>query len=327
MLALAGCAGTGRPQTAATVAMDTVVEQNAYGPAAQAAMREVNARLAAWDEAVSLYAQDGDVARINAGAGSRVDVAPATAGLLRRAQALSAQSEGAFAFTIAPVTLAWGVTGDDPRVPSDAELEALLPLVDDAAVEVGADWVRLPRAGMGIDLGGIAKGAACDMAAEIYEAHGVDRAWLWIGGNIYARGRKPDGRRFSFGFADPTRRQTYIASFEMEDAVVAVSGGYERWFEADGTRYIHIFDPRTGRPATSDIVSVGVVCKNGAEADFWSTTLFVWGRERTLRQMRAGLTAIVLDDSGTLYVSDALRDGFALQSEGYTLEYVPADAG
>ena len=70
--------------------------------------------------------------------------------------------------------------------------------------------------------------------------------------------------------------------------VVAVSGGYERYFEADGTRYIHICDPTTGAPAESDLAAVGAVCESGLEADFYSTTLYVGGLDEALRYMRAG---------------------------------------
>ena len=88
-----------------------------------------------------------------------------------------------------------------------------------------------------------------------------------------------------------------IASFTVNDAVVAVSGAYERFFEQDGVIYHHILDPHTGYPAQSDIVSVGVVWpadgtagqNPGAAADHWSTTLFCWGRDKTLEWMKTSL--------------------------------------
>ncbi|NLW79172.1 MAG: FAD:protein FMN transferase [Ruminococcaceae bacterium] len=312
--------------TTATFAMDTLVDQQAYGPNAQDAMRAVNLYLASYDARLSLFAENGDIAAINAAAGNGdwVTVAPETAALLGRALALSAQSEGAFAITVAPLTLAWGITTDTPRVPGQDEIDRLLPLVDDAAVETGESRVRLPEAGMALDLGGIAKGAVCTDVAAIYDEYGVDSAWISIGGNIYARGKKPDGSAWRIGFRDPAS-DGYVASFLLTDRVIAVSGGYERYFEVDGQRYIHIIDPATGHPAESDIASVGAICADGAEADFWSTTLYVWGRERALQQMRNGLCAILLDDEGVLYVSESLRDGFALYDEasGIDVVYVP----
>ena len=102
----------------------------------------------------------------------------------------------------------------------------------------------------------------------------------------------------------------------------ATSGGYERYFEQDGVRYHHILDPATGRPAESDIVSVGVLCATGTEADFYSTTLFVWGKEKTLEYMKNGGQAIFLDEENNLYVSQAFAASLELLEDGYRVIYV-----
>lgn len=115
--ALAGCQ-TKKEHNATTFAMDTLVTQQAYGPKAQEAMRQVNAAFAEYTKRLSLFEPEGDIGRVNAAAGGgAVAVDPHTAELLEQALALSAQSEGAFALSIAPLTLAWGVTGENPRVP------------------------------------------------------------------------------------------------------------------------------------------------------------------------------------------------------------------
>lgn len=320
----------GQKFSASTFVMDTLVTQEAYGANAQKAMQEVNLALADYQDRFSLFVENSDISRVNASAGGAgVQVAPETAALLRQSLALSAQSEGAFAVSIAPLTLAWGVTSNTPRVVPQSEIDTLLPLVDDSKVKVEGDVVTLDKAGMGLDLGGIAKGAACSVVQDIYEKDGVESALLSIGGNIYVKGTKPDGSQYRIGFRDPTHDEaSYIASFYMQDQVMAVSGGYERFFEQDGKTYIHIMDPRTGCPAESDIVSVGAVDKDGAVADFYSTTLFVWGKERTLQYMRSGGAAIMLDGNNNLYVSASLQDGFEMHDvngAGYTLHFVAAE--
>lgn len=311
----------------ATFAMDTMVNQSAYGANAQKAMEAVNVELAAYQDRLSLFVPTSDIVRINKAAGKGgADVSKETVALLAQAQQLSAQSEGAFAVTIAPLVLAWGVTTETPRVVPQTEIDTLLPLVDDTKIQIEGNHVLLPETGMGIDLGGIAKGASCSVVKAIYEEYGVESALLSIGGNIYAHGTKPDGTPYRIGFRDPEHGEnSYIASFAMQDEVIAVSGGYERFFEQDGNKYIHIIDPRTGKPAVSDIASVGAIRKDGAEADFYSTTLFVWGKERTLQYMQDGGKAIMLDSEKNLYVSSALRDSFELKKElegQYTVVFI-----
>jgi thiamine biosynthesis lipoprotein len=277
---------------------------------------------------MTMHEEGGGIARINEAAGrGGADVSDETVALLQKALGLSAQSEGAFAVTIAPLTLAWGVTSDTPRVPPQSEIDTLLPLVNDTDLHIDGNHVELETEGMGIDLGGIAKGEACNVALKIYEKHGITSALLDIGSSsIYALGTKPGGIPWRIGFRNPEAgSEASIASFTLENLALGMSGGYERFFEVDGERYIHIIDPRTGRPAESDIVSVGAVHADGAAADFWATTLFIWGKARTLEYMRGGI-AIFLDDAGTLYVSESLRDGFEMQEwaeELYAVEFVP----
>lgn len=316
--------------THAFLGMDTMITQTAYGPNATAAMLAVEEALLAYAEQLSLFNPTSDIARINESAGGTgVEVSSDTVQLLQQGLQLSAQSKGAFALSIAPLTLAWGITTATPHVPTQEELDALLPLVDDTAISIEGNVVTLFKKGMGIDLGGIAKGAACTIARDIYMQHGVTSACLSIGGNIYAYGTKPGGTQFRIGFKNPTGGvNAYIASFHLEDAVIAVSGGYERYFEQDGQRYIHVFNPQTGYPAESDILSVGVIHPDGAVADFYSTTLFVQGAQSALQYMRQGGNALFLDDTDTLYVSESLRDSFTLNSNlshSYTIVYVPGD--
>lgn len=311
-----------KQHTAATFAMDTFVTQSAYGPNAPKAMQQVNAALAEYENRLSLFRPQSDIVAINNAAGGEgVQVSEETAALLRQALELSAQSDGAFAITVAPLTQLWGITSGKPNIPAQAEIEALLPLVNDESVQIEDNTVTLPQEGMAIDLGGIAKGAFCNNAAKIYEENNVKSALLSIGGNIYAHGAKPDGSPYRIGFRDPAGGEnSYIASFFMQNSTIAVSGGYERFFEQDGQKYIHILNPQTGWPAQSDIVSVGVVHRDGTVADFYSTTLFVNGVQAALRFMKTGGTAIVLDSSNNLYVSQSLYEGFILE-EGLPVEY------
>ncbi len=321
---LSSCASQAKMYTASTFAMDTMISQQAYGENATAAMQEVNIALADFDAQMSLYNPDSDISAINHSAGiAPASVSPQTVSLLEDTLALSQQSEGAFAVTIAPLSLLWGVTSDSPKVPNEAEIDALLPLVDDTAVDVYDTSAYLSQPGMALDLGGVAKGAACDIVKEIYTKNSIDSALVSIGGNVYAHGTKPDGTAFRVGFRDPNRSDdSYIAAVEMTNEVLAISGGYERFFEIDGKRYIHILDPQTGYPVENDIISVGVISEIGTEADFWSTALFVAGSEKTINYMQNGGKAILLDSYGTLYVSASLKDKFEMSTSEYTVEFV-----
>ncbi len=298
--------------------MSTLVVQRVYGPRGEEVAAAVSKALREFEAEFSLFKPESDIGRLNAAAGkAAVPVSARTEAVLRQAQALSLQYPDEFALTIAPVTLAWGVSSGDPRVPQDGELAALLPLVDDTQLTVKDGMAFLQQPGQGVDLGGVAKGAACAVAQELYDEYGVKSAMLNIGGNVYVHGKKPDGSFYRVGLRDPQGSESQsMVAVALCDQVMATSGGYERYFEVDGVRYAHIFDPRTGRPAESDILSVSVITADGLAADFYSTALFVGGVEKALDYMRGGGTAIVLSEDGVLYVSKSLESSFSW-IEGY----------
>lgn len=316
-----------RIHTSMGFAMNTVVTQTAYGKNAEQAMQAVTGELAALEARLSPYSEGSEIAQLNLVAGeAAVTLSDETFALLQRSIELSAGSDRYFQLTVAPLTALWSITGDHPSVPSQQAIDAVLPLIDDTTLKLDLEnrTAFLPIAGQAIDLGGIAKGYACDRMRQVYLQNGVDHALLSVGGNLCCVGGLPNGQPFRIGFRDPLGNEdAYVASFLLTDGTVAVSGGYERYFEQDGKRYHHILDPHTGYPAETDILSVGVVSPDGTAADFWSTTLFSWGSEKALTWMKsAPYEVLLLTEDGTLYVTDTLQPGFELNDTSLKVLFV-----
>lgn len=317
LLLFSGCADKQETISGSILAMDSIVSQEVIGTNAQQAIEQINIEVQEWDKSLSMFDSSSDVAKINAAAGSNwVNVDSELIIMLNEAVRLSNDTDGAFSVTVAPLTSLWGITTDTPQVPDSEKIEEFLPLVNDNNIRIEDNQVMLSQKNMGIDLGGIAKGAFCERAKIIYESYGIENALLNVGGTIYARGTHPDGSAFRVGYRDPEGNEnSYIASFTMTDKVIAVSGIYERYYINGDQLYGHIINPNTGYPAISDIKSVGVICDNGADADAWSTALYVKGLSEALEYIKSGGTAIVLGDDNTLYVSSSLQENFSLYSE------------
>ena len=201
-----------------------------------------------------------------------------------------------------------GITSDAPRVPSQEEIDALLPLVGGEHVHMD-DAVMLD-AGCAVDLGGIAKGYASQQVADILRAHGITSAVVSLGGNVYVCGSKPDGTPWNVGIQDPAG-SGYAAMVSLTDRFAVTSGGYQRYFEAeDGTVYRHILDPRTGRPADSDLLSVTIISDDGTAADAYSTALYVMGEQEAVSFWRAhgGFELILITADGRLLYTPGLSD-------------------
>lgn len=323
--------------------MDTFVQQQLTGKSAEETGEAVYQALKEFDHAFSLYNAESEISRVNAAAGERyVAVSETVYRLLRRSQELSGTSYGSFDFTIAPVTTLWHTAKEDGVPPDTGEVARRLALVDYTQVLFNdADHsVMLAKKGMAIDVGGIAKGYACDLARELYQESDISTALISVGGNVYtyhAPRRKPG---YVIGIRDPLGAETdALLTVTITEQVLATSGAYERFFVADGVSYHHIIDKKTGMPAQSDLLSATVVCPDGTLADFLSTTFYVLGKDavlEALRQEREVTAAdgepefglIAIDRDKNIYISPFLRGQTELLSEqtgGYRI--VGEDAG
>ncbi len=302
--------------------MGTLVFVTAVAPneetghrAAAAALGEIK-RL---DGLLSTWIPTSEVSRVNAAAGREpVNVSPETLFLLERALAIAELTEGGFNIAIGPAVDAWNVL-EQPRIPSAAELAALLPLTDLSAVRLDqqAGTVFLAKPGMRLDIGGIGKGFAADRAAAAMQAAGASAGVVALSGDIKTFGRLPDGHRFIFGIQHPRKEGAILARLELQDEAISTAGDYQRYFERDGVLYHHILDPRTLQPARL-CQSVTVIAKDGVDADGLDTGLFVMGPEHgmALVERLPGVEAVIVDAAGRLHVSSGLQGRVQLAPPG-----------
>lgn len=299
--------------------LDTFVTQHVGGQNGQAAIDSVNKALRSFENDASLYRNSSQIAQVNAAAGkSYVPLKEDIYDLLKRAKALCEKTGGRFDLTIAPVVELWGITTDSPRVPTQAEIDAVLPLVSyqDLLLDDATQSAMLAKEGQAIDLGGIAKGTAVDIAFAKYKEAGITSGYISLGGNIGVIGPKADGKPFRIGLRDPLGGSNDIfGKLAMSGGVIATTGGYERFFEKDGVRYHHVLDPATGYPANSDLLSVSIIAPEGEIADFLSTYFFIAGEKAVKENLnREQFQIIAIDKDHNVILSDSLKGAFTLQA-------------
>ncbi len=306
-----GCADRG-PAVRQAVAMNTYVSVSVYDRDIPRAL--VEARL---DSAVAVirhveamasdYSDSSDLGRVNTAAGrAAVRVPSELSNLLRRAIAFGAERGGAFNVTVGPLVKTWDFLGEHPRVPPRRVIDSLLPLVDLAAVAIHDDSVFLRKRGMALDLGGIGKGYAADLAASVLRRGGIRHAVVDIGGNLAVIWDTP-GEQYppsvTVEVLHPRRDGMIFGSFPAGTCGVSTSGDYQRCFFEGGVRYHHILDPATGYPARG-VAAVTVVAADAMTADVLSTLVFVLGREAGMAFLRnsPGVEGLMIVEEG-----DSLR--------------------
>lgn len=286
---------------------------------ADAALANTAAAIARYESLFSANIASSDVSRANSAVGRDARVSAETAELMSKAIEIANMTGGAFDPAIGAVVKLWGIGTDRARVPADTEIAAALKEVNYKKIKTehrGEKYLLSSGNGQKIDLGGIAKGYIADRLAELLRSEGIKSAIVDLGGNLEVVGSQPKGRPWRLGIQDPLKpRGEYFAVADVTDSSVVTSGPYERYFEKDGVRYHHIFDPSTGRPATSDLSSVTIIDRDSAMADALCTALFVMGRRRAEEFLRAHreLHSVLLTDDGKVYITGNLKEVLSLK--------------
>jgi thiamine biosynthesis lipoprotein len=327
VLFLPTACGQAKPYTADGFAMGALITQEIYDKDGKKTSEEVLEKIKSLEEQMTINAPGGDINKLNENAGKGyAELCAETITVLKSAQKISELSGGAFDITIGPVVKAWGIDTDKARLPADETLNKLLSLVNYQDVHIDeANRASLQKSGQIVDLGGIAKGYAGDAAIEIYKKRGIKSALINLGGNVVALGSKPDGSAWSVGVQNPSAENgEIIGVVHVSDRAVVTSGGYQKYFEKDGRRYSHIFDPHTGYPADSGLLSVTIMAPSSIEADGLSTAAFVLGAEQGMdlikRYGRAEAVFITTDKK--VFVTPGLRENFQVKAEGTEYSYV-----
>ena len=311
-LACASIAAGGEPAVFEWHAMGTRVRLNVRGDNAATtgeAMRDAaRAALEAVEAETSVFRADSSVSRVSAAAGNGewIAVGEVFDAALDLALDVAAASGGAFNPLVAPLMEANGFSRRPPETTAEASPAPPAPLLDPAKIERRPGACRLAAAGMALDLGGVAKGLGADRAATAAGAAAENDFLLDVGGSLVGRGEWTVGVRDPRGPADAPP----LRAFTLQDGMaVATSGNYERRaVRPDGTSVGHLFDPRTGRPAEGGVLQATAIAPTAAEADAWSTALFVLGPD----EGRAALS--VRESPAALWVMESFSNGVRLVS-------------
>jgi thiamine biosynthesis lipoprotein len=279
--------------------------------AGEAALKEVE-RLEAQ---LSLYRPSSEIARVNAlAAREPVRVSPPVFRLLQHARQLQHETGGAFDITAAPLVRCWGFMHGTGHLPEPPEIEEARGHSGMAHVMLDEEnySVRFDREGVMIDLGAIGKGHAIDCAAEILREAGVTSALLHGGtSTVYGIGSPPGADGWKIAIAPPPDQPHREATVTLRDNALSVSAVWGKSFEADGKKFGHVIDPRTGWPV-NNAVQAAVVLPWASETDALSTALLVVGLEgrETISRLRPDMRTLVVGTE---------KNGFQMEAHGIAL--------
>jgi FAD:protein FMN transferase len=279
-------------------AMGTIVTIDVAGPAQdQDAVDRALDWFARIEECCTRFRPQSELLRLTAQSGVAVPVSTLLFEALNFARTVAEETAGAFDPTVGAAMESRGFATDHR---SGRTLQAH-PVRDDAAsyLDIVLDQERKTvtlRRPLVLDLGGVAKGLAIDMAAR--ELAPLENFVIDAGGDLYLGGHN-SGRPWSVGIRHPQLDNTLIETVRARDAAVCTSGQYER----PG----HILDPRD-RNTAQQAASVTVIAPTAMLADALATAAFVLGPQEGIALFeRSAVDGVIYTPSLERYATEGLR--------------------
>ena len=260
------------------------------------------------NQLMSPYIETSDVAKVNAqGHLAAVAVSNEMIDLVERANYYSELTHGAFDITFA--SLGYQFDYRSRKKPTEQQRSQAAQLINYRALVIDKTnrTLAFKKAGMKIDLGGIAKGHVVDTSIELLLKAGVKHAIVTAGGDSRIIGDRR-GRPWMLGVRHP-RGDDHVISLPLESIAISTSGDYERYFVEDGVRYHHIIDPSKGQSAR-EVISTTILADRSTDADALSTSVFILGVQQGLELINglSGISAIIIDKRGKVHYSNDLAD-------------------
>lgn len=248
---------------------DTVVSQ-----------RELEDLLQQFDNSVSVYNPTSLVSRVNDGDTSVV-VDDYFIQTWNVSQDVSGKTNGAFDITVGPLVEAWGFSFREKTPLESIHIDSLRRLVDYRKITLLDGKIHKENSTMHIDFNAVAQGVSVDVVSDLLISKGVKNYLVDIGGEVLAKGSKPNRQPWRVGVEKPKDNAAYgeemQAIVDLSNKSLATSGSYRKFYLENGVRYSHTINPKTGYPVTHTLLSVTVITDVCGYADAWATAMMVLG--------------------------------------------------
>jgi thiamine biosynthesis lipoprotein len=277
---------------------------------------EIEKILTDFDKSVSTYVPTSIISRVNSN-DKKVTVDKYFIACFNKAKEVWKNTNGAFDPTVYPLVNAWGFGPGKKQKIEKSKIDSILKFVGFNLIELKGNKVIKKDPRVSLDFNAFAQGYSVDVVSEFLNSKGITSYIVEIGGEVYARGKKPNGDNWKIGIEKPIDNKessnAYKAFVKLENLAIATSGNYRRFVIEDGVKYHHHIDPKTGYPTKNNLLSASVFTKECISSDANATGILVMGLDKakeflaTHPELQAYL--IYSDDKGNyqVYETEGLK--------------------
>lgn len=283
---------------------------------AQNAFRAAFDRIAQLDDMLSDYKPESELSRLSTTAvGHPETVSASLFEVVASAQDLARQTGGAFDITLGPVIRLWREARKTGNIPEKAALDEARSHCGYQLLKLDPSHrtIELEKAGMALDVGGIAKGYAADEALAVLKSKGIRSALVAASGDLTFSDAPPGRPGWKIGLDSFDKASApFTKILVLQNAAVSTSGDTEQHLDTHGKRYSHIINPKTDMGLT-DPVTVSIVAPRGIVADSLATAVDVLGPEKGMafvnaRHDVAALIVVRTPNAPRVLESDRFRE-------------------
>ncbi|WP_310560589.1 FAD:protein FMN transferase [Flavobacterium sp.] len=262
-----------------------------------------------FDLSVSTYIPNSIISRINSNE-KNVVVDKYFKACFKKAKEVWKNTDGAFDPTIYPLSNAYGFGPSKKQKLDKFKIDSILQFVGFQLIELKGNTIVKKDSRVALDFNAFAQGYSVDVVSAFLTSKKITSYIVEIGGEVYAKGRKPNGSNWTVGVEKPIDNKEsenpLKAIAKLENKAIATSGNYRRFIVEDGVKYVHHIDPKTGYPTKNNLLSASLFAKDCISSDAYATGVLVLGLEKAkvFLQQHPELQAYLIysDDQGKYQV-------------------------
>jgi FAD:protein FMN transferase len=245
---------------------------------------EIEKLLADFNKSVSLWDTNSIISRVNKN-DPTVVLDEYFRVCFNKCLEVSKATDGAFDATVGPLVSGWGFSFKKKARMDSSMVDSLLKFVGWQMVELKDNTVIKKYPEIKLDFNALAQGYTVDLVSRLLESKKINSYCVEIGGEVYAKGKKPDGKNWKVGIEkpidNPEGEDPLKAIVILENKALNTSGNYRKFYIENGIRYSHEINPKTGYPAHNSLLSATVLASDCMTADAYATAFMVMGLERS----------------------------------------------
>lgn len=265
---------------------------------------QVDSLLLAFDRVLSTYQENSYISKWNANKLGDEAMPEMFFHVVKKSIEIGDLTDGAFDITVSPLMNFWFDSDWKLAKSKQAEVDSIKMFVGQHHLSVNKNRVAKDDPRVQLDVNAIAQGYSVDVVAWFLERQGIYDYLVEIGGELRARGVKDNGNVWTVGIERPdlganNNRETTI-SVHLENRSLATSGNYRKFIEIEEEKLGHSLNPKTGLPASTNVLSATVITTDCITADALATACIVLGFEKakSLIESKEELDAVLIYAEG-----------------------------